>query len=138
MPDINIKFAKLLTSGSSSLLDRYNAMTQHTLDNGADAARLTLHYLQDLSQANMNTLLQRVRQTGATHLYAFDPASWKAQCTLGNDYRVNLFAILLDMQRNMVEDGSSALDDGYKQWQKIGASWPDAACTPHSRPATQE
>ena len=121
MPDINIKFAKLLTSGSSSLLDRYNAMAQHTLDNGADAARLTLHYLQDLSQANMNTLLQRVRQTGATHLYAFDPASLKAQCTLGNDYRVNLLAILLDMQRNMVEGGSSSLYDGYKQWQKIGA-----------------
>jgi len=124
MPDININFAKLLTSGSSSLLDRYNAMTQHTLDNGADAALLTLHYLQDLSQANMNTLLQRVRQTGtgATHLYAFDPASLKVQCTLGNDYRVNLFAILLDMQRNMVEGGSSVLYDGYKQWQKIGAS----------------
>ena len=121
MPDINIKFANLLTSGSSSLLDRYNAMTQHTLDNGADAARLTLHYLQDLSQANMNTLMQRVRQTGATHLYAFDPASWKAQCTLGNDYRVNLFAILLDMQRSIVEGGSSSLYDGYKRWQKIAA-----------------
>ena len=130
MPDINIKFANLLTSGSSSLLDRYNAMTQHTLDNGADAARLTLHYLQDLSQANMNTLLQCVQQKGATHLSAFDPASLKAQCTLGNDYRVNLLAILLDMQRNMVEGGSSVLYDGYKQWQKIGASQAWAACPP--------
>ena len=122
MPDINIKFTNQLTSGNGSLLDRYNAMAQHTLDNGADAARLTLHYLQDLSQANMNTLLQRVQQKGVTHLYEFDPASWKAQCTLVNDYRANLFAILLDMQRNMVEGGSSSLYDGYKQWQKIGGS----------------
>lgn len=60
MPDINIQFAKLIASGSSSLLDHYHAMAQHALDNGADAARLTVHYLQDLSQANMNTLLQRV------------------------------------------------------------------------------
>lgn len=121
MPDINLKFAKLLTSGSSSLLDHYNAMAQHTLDNGADATRLTLHYLQDLSQANMNTLLQRVQQKGIAHLYAFDPAGVKAQCALGNDYRANLFAILLDMQRSMVEGVSSSLYDGYKQWQKIGS-----------------
>jgi hypothetical protein len=46
----------------------------------------------------------------------------KAQCTLGDDYRVNLFAILLDMQRTLVEGGSSSLYDGYKQWQKIGSS----------------
>jgi len=121
MPDINLKSANLLSSGSSSLLDHCNAMAQHTLDNGADAARLTLHYLQDLSQANMNMLLQRVQQKGVAHLCEFDPASLKAQCTLGNDYRVNLFAILLDMQRSMVEGGSSSLYDGYKQWQKIGS-----------------
>jgi hypothetical protein len=121
MPDIHLKFANLLSSGSSSLLDHCNAMARHTLDNGADAARLTLHYLQDLSQANMNTLLQRVQQKGVAHLYEFDPASLKAQCTLGNDYRANLFAILLDMQRSMVEGGSSSLYDGYKQWQKIGS-----------------
>lgn len=122
MPDININFAKLLTSGSSSLLDHYHAMAEHTLDNGADAARLTLHYLQDLSQANMNTLLQRVQEKGVAHLYEFDAASLQAQCTLGDDYRVNLFAILLDMQRTLVEGGSSSLYDGYKQWQKIGSS----------------
>lgn len=121
MPDIHLKFANLLSSGSSSLLDHCNAMAQHTLDNGADAARLTLHYLQGLSQANMNTLLQRVQQKGVANLYEFDPASLKAQCTLGNEYRANLFAILLDMQRSMVEGGSSSLYDGYKQWQKIGS-----------------
>jgi len=122
MPDINLKFSKLLSTGSSTLLDHYHAMAQHTLDNGADAARLTLHYLQDLSQANLDTLLQRVQQKGVAYLYEFDPASLKAQCTLGNDYRVNLFAILLDMQRSMVEGSSSSLYDGYKQWQKIGSS----------------
>ena len=122
MPDINLKSVNLLTSGGSSLLDHYNAMAQHTLDNGADAARLTLHYLQEFSQANMNTLLQRVRHKGVAHLYEFDPASLKAQCALGDDYRANLLAILLDMQRSIVEGGSSSLYDGYKQWQKIGSS----------------
>lgn len=121
MPDVNLKFANLFTSGCSSLLDHCNAMAQHTLDNGADVARLTLHYLRDLSQANMNTLLQRVQQKGVAHLYEFDPASLKAQCTLGDDYRANLFAILLDMQRSMVENGSSSIYDGYKRWQQIAA-----------------
>lgn len=121
MPDNHLKFANLLSSGSS-VLDHCNAMAQHTLDNGADVARLTLHYLQDLSQANMNTLLQRVQQNGVAHLYEFDPASLKAQCALGDDYRANLFAILLDMQRSMVEGGSSSFYDGYKQWQKVGSS----------------
>ena len=121
MPDVNIKFSDLLATGSSSLLDHYNAMAQHTFDNGADAARLTLHYLRDLSQANIDMLLQRVQQKGIAHLYEFDPAGLKTQCTLGDEYRANLFAILLDMQRSMVEGGSSSLYDGYKRWQKIAA-----------------
>jgi hypothetical protein len=137
MPDINLKFANLLSTGSSTWLDHCNAMAQHTLDNGADAARLTLHYLQDLSQANMNTLLQRVQQKGIAHLYEFDPASSKAQCTLGNDFRANLFAILLDMQRNMVEGSSSSIYDSYKQWQKIGTPRHGGQARP-GHPAAQE
>jgi hypothetical protein len=120
MPDTHLKFANLLSSSSIGLLDHCNAMAQRTLDNSAAAARLTLHYLQDVSQANMNTALQRLRQKSGTHLYEFDPASLKVQCALGDDYRANLFTILLDIQRSMVESGSASMYDGYKQFQKLG------------------
>ena len=118
MPDIHLKFANLLTSGSSTLLDRYDAVARHALDSSADAARLTLHYLQDLSQINMNALLQRVQDKGVANLYEFDPGSLKALCTLNDDYRSNLFAILLDMQKSMVESSYSSVYDGYRQWQR--------------------
>lgn len=122
MPTRNLKFANLIPSGSGTLLDHYNTVAQHTLDSSADAWRLTLHYLQDLSQANANMLLQRVQHKGGAKLYDFDPGSLKALCTLNNDYRSNLFAVLLDMQRSMVESSCSSLYEGYRQWQKSGQS----------------
>ncbi|MBE3024311.1 hypothetical protein GQ37_014295 [Janthinobacterium sp. BJB1] len=123
MPDANANTPEQLhLNGKLSLINRYNAIAQHTLDCSSEISRLNIRYARELSEANIDTLLLCMQNCSLARRYELGFAYLKPQVSANNVYRSNLFKIMLDMQNSILEGANATVSDYAIELRKFAVS----------------
>lgn len=123
MPDVNTNTPEQRHQDTKhSLMNRYNAIAQHTLDCSTEISRLNIRYAQELSEANIDTMLLCMQNCSLARRCELGFGYLKPHVSANNVYRSNLFKIMLDMQNSILEGANATVSDYSDELQKIAVS----------------